>query len=177
MMESSGTHQRVLSHIQARCYDRALIPNLFRGEYVEAMVLHLLGVDRWHQTDPWSAFDLIRLSDGARGEVKQSAILQSWYEDVPAGKSGPSFSTAPRPDGSRIADFYIFALHDIDDPAVADHRREDQWRFFVVAEKALTAAIGEQKSIGLKALAPLAYGVDSKRLAGTVQDKMPVWSL
>ena len=50
MIEPSSLHSQVVAHLLDRCYDRPLIPNLFRGEYVEAMVLHLLGVDDWMQT-------------------------------------------------------------------------------------------------------------------------------
>ncbi len=177
MIEPSSLHSQVVAHLLDRCYDRPLIPNLFRGEYVEAMVLHLLGVDDWMQTDPWASYDLVRRGDGARGEVKQSAVLQSWHKDVPASKGGPTFSIAPRPTGRRVADFYIFALHDIEDPEVADHRQASQWQFFVVSEAALTAQVGRQKTIGLKALAELAESVDDGQLAATVARVVPLWSL
>ena len=166
----------VLAHLVERCWDRPLIPNVYRGEYAEAMVLHLLGVDDWLQTDPWATFDLVRKGDWIRGEVKHSAILQSWHKTVPPGKTGPVFTVKPRADGKRPADFYIFALHDEADIAAVDQRDPAQWRFFVVDEARLTAAIGEQKTIHLKTLEGLVASVGHDQLAATVARVVPMWS-
>ena len=38
----------------------------------------------------------------------------------------------------RQADLYVFAWHPATDADVADHRRPDQWKFFVVAERELS---------------------------------------
>ena len=70
----------------------------------------------------------------------------------------------------RSADIYIFAWHPETDPDVADHRRAEQWRFFVVPEYLLTERHGAQKTIGLNSLNRLAQAVTYDRLAATVEE-------
>ena len=65
----------------------------------------------------------------------------------------------------RHADLYVFAWHPEEDLKIADHRRPDQWKFFVVAERCLLPP--EKKGI---ALGPLKKLVDNCDLAAEFGD-------
>ena len=149
-MACVGTlHDQVVDHLMKRFYGRRLINNVYRGDYVEGLILSALG-KQWKPIGEWGGWDLER-DDGIRLEVKQSAALQSWHTAASAGKPSPSsFDIAPRGGYStdagvwrevdppvRSADIYIFALDPEKAPDIADHRRADQWEFYVVRESKL----------------------------------------
>ena len=140
-------------------YNRTLINNVDRGVYVEYMIeLALQELDpAWGCLPGWSMWDLENKRSGARIEVKQSAKQQTWPEGSPRLASAPRFGVAPTKrwdsekrkyvgESQRRADLYIFAYHSEGDRDVADHRRPDQWEFYLVPERELPA----QKGIGLK---------------------------
>ncbi len=177
-------HQLVTERLVARVYDNPLISNVERGAYVECMIELALSDTRppWSLTDTWAAWDLQQDETGARIEVKQSAALQTWTAVTP-GNSPPSFDIAPRTgyyeDGgggwvepltpSRFADLYIMAWHSERDPRVADHRRPDQWQFFVVPEHRLRSG---QKQISLNPLARMAQPVTFEALVPAVEEAL-----
>ena len=75
----------------------------------------------------------------------------------------PSYTALDEP--RRLADLYLFAWH----PEVgsrADHRRTDQWRFYVLAEKDLP----DQKSITLPRLEELAPSVSHDELPEAAEE-------
>lgn len=163
--------------IQRRLFDallsKPLVSNAFRGTLVEAIIAGALEpVWRWC-ADGWGSFDF----EGPNGtglEVKQSAARQDWHDDS-CKECVPRFDIAERTglweDGvrwvekpGRAAAIYIFAHHPIFDPAVADHRKPEQWDFYVVPTSVLPA----QKSIGLAAVRSLAVGVPFARLLDAV---------
>ena len=130
----------------------------------------------WRLTWPWAPWDLEHGETRARIEIKQSAARQPWHRP---GHTAPpptraSFSINKPSnvyylaDGAkrdtplqRHADLYVFAWHPEKDLDIADHRRPNQWTFFVVEESKLPKQKApEQKaiSIGVEALAGAQYG-------------------
>ena len=131
-----------------RFYAQRLINNVHRGDYVECMIeLALAECDpSWRLTKPWTSWDLVHKKTFIRIEVKQSAALQPWPGPPGRGKFDiePSkgytsedgvWTETPQP--QRHADLYVFGWHPEKDADIADHRRPDQWEFFVVAETRL----------------------------------------
>ena len=115
----------------------------------------------WRWVGDWEKWDLVRCSDGVRVEVKQSAAMQPWWElDETPKPSKPVFDIAPHK-GKRHADIYVLAWHPLYDEKIADHRRVEQWEFYVVAEKNLRA---DQKTISL---GPLTLLNDAHKTAFT----------
>ena len=150
--EMWSLHDQIVDNLMNRFYGEPLINNVYRGDYVEEMILSALG-EQWKSFGGWGGWDLER-DDGIRLEVKQSAALQSWHAAASAGKPSPSsFDIAPRggyyTDSTdagvwrtvevpvRSADIYVFAWHPEKSPEIADHRRAEQWEFYVVRESKL----------------------------------------
>jgi len=168
-------HTRIVANLIER-YDQRLIDNFARGVYVECMIAFALDKEWQLPATAWEAWDLEHSATGARMEVKQSAaqqVMQPGFNEKPAP---PSFSIAPKkviynPEfirldpPSRTADLYVFAWHPVEGDQ-ADHRRADQWEFYVVREDALP----DQKTIGLKRVADLAQPVGYGDLAAAVEE-------
>ena len=167
-------HRRIVGNILER-YDQRLIDNFARGVYVERMIAFALDPEWQLPATAWEAWDLEHSATGARMEVKQSAaqqVMQPGFNEKPAP---PSFSIAPKKvifnpkftelaPPRRVADIYVLAWHPVTGVA-ADHRRADQWEFYVVREDALP----DQKTIGLKRVAELARLVGYDGLADEVE--------
>lgn len=149
-MARVGTlHHQVVDQLMKRFYGGPLINNVYRGDYVEALILSALG-EKWKPIGEWGGWDLER-DDGIRLEVKQSAARQPWHAAASAGKpSRSSFYITPRggyyTDAGfwkrfdppvRFADIYVFAWHPEKAPDIADHRWAEQWEFYVVRESKL----------------------------------------
>lgn len=160
-MSENPLHDQVVDDLMNRFYGERLINNVYRGDYVEGLILSALG-GQWKPLDAWRGWDLEK-DDGIRLEVKQSAALQPWHAAASAGKtSSRSFDIAPRrgyyTDSSdagvwkevdipvRSADIYIFAWHPEKAPDIADHRRAEQWEFYVVRESKLPPKPQGQKT-------------------------------
>ena len=160
-------HERILD-LLIRRYDRPIINNTQRGDYVECMISFALEAAGWRLTSEdgwdWAAWDCEHPASGARLEIKQSAARQSWDGALARPRRSPSFDIAPRQGywprqgapwvagTGRPADIYVFAWHG-EVGQHADHRDAAQWRFFVLAERALPA---RQKTIGLGKLENIA---------------------
>ena len=173
-------HQLVTQRLVDRVYNQPLIGNVERGAYVECMIELALSELRppWSLTGTWASWDLEQAESGARIEIKQSAVLQTW--GAPRTGASPAFDIAPRSgyyaaDDSgwvasgtpqRHADLYVMARHDETDPQIADHRLPEQWRFYVVSEHRLPPA---QKSISLRPLSRLAEACGFDELAAAVE--------
>ena len=127
----------------------------------------------------WDPWDLYQEVTSARIQVKQSAILQPWSDSAPPKQlSSLAFSIKPiktyfrdecwvdLDPPRRLADLYIFALHDETDPDIADHRDLDQWRFFAVPE----CDLPDQKMISRNPLSKLAEPCTYHQLASKVAD-------
>ena len=180
---ADAMHRRVLEMLVGR-YDRPIMNNLQRGDYVECMIGAALGAD-WRLTSEegwdWAAWDIEHAASGARLEIKQSAARQTWDGESVRRRRNPSFDIGPRKgywpkDGGpwvtgpgRPADVYIFAWHgEVDEGA--DHRDASQWRFFVVAERLLPTG---QKSIGLSRLEKIAVRCSVAELGRAVERACP----
>ena len=178
-MTEKSLHDQVVQSLNKRFYSQPLIDNVYRGDYVETLILFALG-EGWDAVGGWGSWDLEKGVDGVRVEVKQSAALQTWHRPTSSQKSPPSFDIAPRtgyttaeavwvdlPAGERVrfADIYVFAWHPEENPDSADHRRAEQWQFFVVPEHRLP----DQKTISLNPLQKLATAVTYDQLAATVE--------
>ncbi len=151
---SNQLHDQIVQYMMKRFYGNPIIANVWRGDYVENMIYFALE-NQWELESEWNGWDL-QNEAGVRLEVKQSAARQTWT--APGKSATPSFSSvAPKTGYSttgadwielpgRYADIYIFAYHSETDSSIADHRRSDQWRFYVVPESKLPE---RQKTIGL----------------------------
>lgn len=155
-------------------FDKPVMNNVCRGDYVECMVVLSLGRGwalTWQRGWEWAPWDCEH-DNGARLEIKQSAARQSWDADQIASRRSPAFDIAPRTgrfsrDGSewidapgRPADVYVFAWHGERERGVADHRDPQQWQFYVSPERELPDG---QKRIGLRRLREI---VSPCRLSG-----------
>ena len=185
-------HKRTVRKLVKLVYARPLINNAERGAYVEHMIVLALEGEGWDLTWPWASWDLQHQEDGARIEVKQSAARQTWHErpdsePLPPPARGRLGIQKPNEgyyleDGryqkttlpQRHADIYVFAWHPVtclrnaDRRLRADHRRPDQWKFFVAPEKCLPYKNG----ITPKQLERCDYAVrcDYKELAENVTE-------
>ena len=176
-------HKRILDMLICR-YDRPIMNNIQRGDYLECMIASTLWAS-WRLTTEdgwdWAAWDCEHVSSGARLEIKQSAAKQSWDRESDRPRRNPAFDIAPRkgywPKDSgrwvqapgRPADLYIFAWHGRQDEH-ADHRDAGQWCFFVVAERSLPTG---QKSIALSKLKKAAASCRVEELGSTVERTCP----
>ena len=186
----NSLHDQVVQSLSKRFYSQPLMENVYRGDYVEELILFALGAG-WEAVGRWGSWDLEKGVDGVRVEVKQSAALQPpqpWYKPAGGRKGSPAFNIAPKtgyytdstdaavwvgvdpeePDFIRAADLYIFAWHPETDPKIADHRQAEQWKFFVVPEHLLTERHGAQRKIGLNPVKKLATATAYAELAVTV---------
>ena len=171
-------HNRIIGKFLER-YNEPLIDNVDRGAYVECMIALALG-DAWRlPKGAWNAYDLEHSATGAWMEVKNSSARQVVLPGYDGETEQPSFSIrakslyyqptdagkgTPLEPPRRTADLYVFAWHPVTDEK-ADHRRADQWRFYVVRESDLP----DQKSISLNPLEKLAQAVTYDELAGAVE--------
>ncbi|MBX3429357.1 MAG: hypothetical protein KF779_07235 [Hyphomonadaceae bacterium] len=147
----------IATRLARRLFDRPLIQNSFRGAFVEELVSPLLAPFGWaHCGDDWGSWDFERTT-GERLELKQSTAAQSWNE---SGKvRSPEFSIAEKrgfwaggaftEQPGRHAHIYVFAWHGVTDRVLADHRRLDQWSFFLLGARSLPTG---QKRIRLSVL-------------------------
>lgn len=169
---------RALSMTRTR-FDRPIMNNIHRAEYVECLVAAVLGDDwrlPWVEDHDWAPWDLRHAPSGTKLEVKQSAARQTWDVDGAPVSRQPRYDIAFRQgryddDGhwldqrSRFADFYVFAWHPVTDAALVDRRDPEQWEFFVLRTTALPQA---QNTIGLTKLRALTRPVSAIRLAENV---------
>ena len=178
--------KRVAEHV----YDRPLINNVERADYVECMVELIMQSDdpRWRLTESWDPWDVEHSETLARLEVKQSSVLQAWSR-APQ-QASPRFDISssagiwwkcPRGEfhwietkKQRPADVYVFGWHGEEDDVKADQRNVAQWEFYVTHEQKLPST---QKSIGLNPLRKLVKPVDYTTLAASVNNALPDKSL
>ena len=183
-------HDLTVRRLVQRVYEQRIISNVERGAYVECMIELALRERHpaWCLTDTWDSWDLEDGKTGARIEIKQSAAWNPFSKTPGRGKFGiQPHSGYFAKDGTwiptplqRHADLYVFAWHPEEDPDIADHRRPDQWKFFVVAEGNLPQNEPLQKEISVSALTRLAdvECCDYDALAATVvQALRPVQDL
>ena len=175
-------HEDILDMLKRR-YDRPIMNNVCRGDYVECMIASALGGDwrlTWMDGWDWAAWDCEHTPSGARLEIKQAAARQTWDKGPTSPRRNPAFDIAPRSgywiregewidSPGRQADVYVFAWHGRDDPHV-NHTDARQWRFLVVAERDLPQG---QKSIGLRRLKEFATPCEVADLRMAVETACP----
>ncbi len=163
-----------------------LVDNRNRGIFAEWMVgkaLDCLGANSCRVE--WDSYDL-RYGD-IKVEVKASGLSQTWNPDnatIPrftiAGQKWTWLTdeeAAALPDQdpnaqerrsgvwlkniapNRPSDVYVFCLHESLPATNANVEDPNEWTFWVIATKALDAAVGSQKSVGLKTLDGLAQQI------------------
>lgn len=170
-VQSAPTSVQPWQHAARAVFDRPLIQNSHRAMLAEALVdLALPTSWRWCSED-WSSWDFEH-QDGTRLEVKHSAARQSW--SPPSASPRRSFDIAPRTgrwengdwisDAGRAADLYVFAFHPVTNDA-ADHRKADQWEFYVVPSASLPAT----KSVSLATVRALSNKLGHVELGARVE--------
>lgn len=144
-------------------YNRRVMNNIHRAEYLECLVAALLGPDwilPWKTGYDWAPWDLEHISSGTRIEIKQSAAYQPWHSDDHVQRNSPRYDISPRKgywtrdsqwidNPGRPAHIYIFAWHPVTDRELVDHRMPEQWIFHAAPSGILPA---RQGSISLSAL-------------------------
>ncbi len=146
-----------------------LVWNTNRGIFAEWLVgeaLEVIGEDE--ARDEWGECDLYYR--GIKIEVKASGRGQAWKQD---GPSTPKFNIRPikqtwdkrtnkwtdhRPP-ARVADIYVFCLHEPTSATDENVRIPASWRFWVVSKQTLDDELGLQKTVGLSTLNRLVVSV------------------
>ena len=155
-----------------------LLENRTRGLYAEWIVGRALGVvDPNQPRREWDASDLTyrdRLI-----EVKASGRGQAWPQDKPSTiRFGISPSKRPwfadsntwvsHREAERVADLYVFCLHDVFPASDADAVDLATWKFWVVPTFVLNGELGSQKSVGPARLDDLTRRIAWTELQGAV---------
>lgn len=154
---------RIVRNISQRAF-QTVMSNLIRPIYVEAMVWDVMGKD-WHYCGEWDGWDLERKADGARLEVKQSAVRQTWTDRAEHQAPSPAIFDICTRQGyfdrqtnkwvqspGRHAHLYVFADHPIFDAEKCDQRVPHQWDFYVLQTTKLPK---DQQTIRLRPLKAL----------------------
>ena len=142
-----------------------LVSNATRGVLAEFIVAQALGVSTTGVRDEWAAFDLVTPA-GVKVEVKSAAFIQSWHQErlspisflTRATRAWDADTNTQSREAKRQADVYVFALLAHADKATMDPLDVGQWRFFVLASRALNARTRSQHSITLSSLEALCGG-------------------
>ena len=140
---------------------RDLTSNRMRGLYAEWLLSKELGlIGNTSERVEWDMVD-IRYKN-ILIEVKTSGTRQQWGYNT----SAPRFSIAPQKhvwDAStnssrrlepprRVANIYVFCLHQCDELSNASVLDRHNWRFWVIPTDLINGSFGSQKSVGLGAL-------------------------
>lgn len=143
-----------------------LVWNTNRGIFAEWLVGQALGVIGEDEArDEWGECDLYYR--GMKIEVKASGRGQAWKQDRP---STPEFTVRPikqtwdkrtnewtdHEPPARVADIYVFCLHE-PFPATDDDVRDSSfWKFWIVSKQTLDDQLGSQEKVRLSRLRDLA---------------------
>ena len=153
-----------------------LVENRNRGLFAEWLVGTALGVVEQERLE-WDQADL-RYKDRLI-EVKASGRGQAWPQAKP---STPTFDIKQRTRSwnaqtntieefdrpRRVADLYVFCLHQAY-PATNDNVADpDEWAFWIVSTETIDAELGAQRTIGLSRLNQLTDPVTWHELANNI---------
>ena len=154
-----------------------LVENRSRGLFAEWLVGTALGVAGKERLE-WDEADL-RYRDRLI-EVKASGRGQAWPQDKP---STPTFDIKQRTRSwnaqtntieefdqpRRVADLYVFCLHQ-SYPANNDNVADlDEWTFWIVSTETIDTELGDQKTIGLSRLEQFSDSVSWGELAKKIE--------
>ena len=157
-MSGLPTAEEIRKRLYRDVFGQPLIGNNFRALYVEYMLALRLEPEWRYVGQDWQGWDFEHVKTGVRMEVKQSARRQTWSREKGNRPAALKFDISPRTGywksavdwhhfdkPSRLADIYVFAVHEgFDPPEAVDHRDPAQWRFFVLPASVLPK---RQKSI------------------------------
>ena len=178
MAADSDLVRGIIADLTRELFGRPVMSNLTRPAYVERLVARALQPGWRHVGGDWAGWD-VESDAGARLEVKQSAVRQTWTGGLPGGaKPTPGiFDIAPRtgywiqsgsrwvPVVGRPADIYVFGHHPVFDLEQVDHRDPEQWMFHVVPQHRLP---GGQRTIRLSWLQAASEGLRYAELRAAV---------
>jgi hypothetical protein len=149
-----------------------LVGNTARGILAEYLVARALGLSNIVTRAEWAPCDLITPA-GLGIQVKSAAYLQNWYQTRPsriifstkATRSWDPQTNTLKPDPTREAQVYVFALLQHRDKSTLDPMDVEQWRFYV-APRGVIEGHHSQHSITLRSLEGLGIcGVSYAELA------------
>ena len=162
-------------------YNRRVMNNIHRADYIECLVASVLGPPwelPWRTGYDWAPWDLEHPC-GAKLEIKHSAALQPWHLELgkSSSRTAPTFDIARRKgywtrEGAwiagpvRPADIYLFAWHGETEHQRTDHRDPDQWAFHLMRVEDLP----EQKTFALSRIQKLGSSVPSRSLLRAIHD-------
>ena len=134
------------------------LSNTQRGVLAEFIVGKALGCLNGKRRE-WDAYDLVT-NEGVKIEVKAAGYLQSWSQkkiskirfDLSEKKSWYAETNSYQNTKSRVADIYIFCIHQHKDLETVNSLDISQWEFYVIPTMVLVKKIGKQKTIGLNKL-------------------------
>ena len=155
-----------------------LVETRNRGLFAEWLVGTALGVVEQERLE-WDQADL-RYQDRLI-EVKASGRGQVWPQNKP---STPTFDIKQRSRSwnaqtntieefdqpRRVADLYVFCLHQSYPATNSNVADPNEWKFWVVSTETIDAELGDQKTIGLSRLGQLADPVSWGELAKKVEN-------
>ena len=159
-----------------------LVENRNRGLFAEWLVGTALGVVEQERLE-WDEADL-RYQDRLI-EVKASGRGQAWPQDKP---STPTFDIRQRTRSwnaqtdtveefdppRRVADLYVFCLHQAY-PATNDNVADpDEWAFWIVSTETIDAELDAQRTIGLSRLNQLTDPVTWHELSNNIDRTLTV---
>jgi len=128
-----------------------LLSNALRGILAEFIVARALQIESIARVE-WDLYDLIYKD--FKLEVKSSAYIQSWEQEK---------LTVPRFDihksvrmGRRASDLYIFCLFNEKVRENADPLNLKLWDFWVLSTANIDRTFGEQKTVTLSVIKPVA---------------------
>lgn len=178
MPADSDLVRGIIAELAQELFDRPVMSNLARPAYVERLVVRALQPAWRHVGSDWAGWDL-ESDVGARLEVKQSAVRQTWTDGpTHPGKPTPGiFDIAARtghwaeggsrwmPGIGRPADVYVFAHHAVFDVHEVDQRDPAQWTFYVVPEHKLPVG---RRTLGLPWLRQMSPSISFEALLPAV---------
>ena len=165
-----------MGHFWSWAYSN-LLENTVRPAFAEFVVGSILGVSG-DGRKVWDGVDL-RYGDHAI-EIKSSGYVQAWPQTRPSNIQFDigrklawdqrTNTTAMTP--TRIADCYVFCLHDERDKAKANPLDVSSWRFWVLPTARIDQQFGDQRSVTLSRLAPLTDPVTATTLRRAVHEAL-----
>ncbi len=150
-----------------------ILSNANRAVFAEFIVGLALGVVHKPRTE-WDAADL--RYRGVLIEVKASAYLQSWPQEIPSvirfdisrKKSWHADTNTSDTDRVRSAHCYVFCIYPEKDPAKCNIVDTTAWRFYVISTGRIDSAFVDQKSVGLARIEQLTQSIEYSQLRGHV---------
>jgi hypothetical protein len=128
-----------------------LLSNALRGTLAEFIVAQALQIKSLGRVE-WDLYDLVY--QGKKIEVKSTAYIQSWKQTK---LSTPRFDIHKSAQLSkRASDIYVFCLFGAKVKENADPLNLKLWDFWVLSTANINRTFGEQKTVALEMIKPIA---------------------